>query len=197
LHRPQWEVDVRRSVSQPLAVLPSQSLKPGLHVRPQRPAAHVGIELGPDGQRMPHDPQFIGSELVVVSHPSDAFVLQSPKPVSHAATPHAPAAHRGVALVGSHTLLQRPQCVVSVAVVMHRPAQHEVPLAQAMPHMPQFIPSLCVSMQRPLQHDWPPGQPAEPRHAMPAPSDASPTSETSGAGTSGAPTSPGTSSGVP
>jgi hypothetical protein len=197
LQRPQCEVEVRRSVSQPLVVLPSQSLKPGLHASPQRPIAHVGMEFGPDGQRIPHDPQFTGSALVLVSHPSAAFVLQSPKPVSHAATPHAPEAQRGVALVGSHTLLQRPQCVVSDDVVTQRPPQHEVPFMQAIPHMPQFIPSLCVSVQRPLQHDWPAAQVIALEHAAPALSDASPASETSGGGTSGEASSRGTSSGGP
>lgn len=54
---PQWDTSVRRSTSQPLAALPSQSSKLGAQVMPHARAAQVAVAFGPLGQVAPHPPQ--------------------------------------------------------------------------------------------------------------------------------------------
>jgi len=58
---PQWDVEVRVSVSQPLAALPSQSPRPVMHMPPQRPAAQVATPPVDGAQRVAQAPQWLGS----------------------------------------------------------------------------------------------------------------------------------------
>jgi hypothetical protein len=54
-------IAVSSEVSQPLAALPSQSPKPGLHVKPHTPLLHVAMAFAGTGQAFPQRPQLRGS----------------------------------------------------------------------------------------------------------------------------------------
>jgi hypothetical protein len=62
-----------------------------------------------------HVPQWFGSLLSGASQPSEATVLQSPKPGVQVATVQLPAVHAAVALGSEHMLVQVPQCRASLA----------------------------------------------------------------------------------
>jgi hypothetical protein len=57
---PQFKA-VSRGVSQPFMGLPSQSPKPGLHVKPHTPLLHVAVAFAGTGQAFPQRPQLRGS----------------------------------------------------------------------------------------------------------------------------------------
>jgi hypothetical protein len=107
-----------------------QSAKPALQVTRQEPPAQAAEALGPATQALPQRPQCIEDAVRSTSQPLAALASQSPKPVLHAITPQAPAAHDGVAWGTEH----------------------------ARPHMPQLAGSSDVRRHRPEQHDWPDGQ---------------------------------------
>jgi hypothetical protein len=104
MQRPQCTVLVLRLVSQPFAALPSQSPKPGLHESPQRPAAHEGAALAPEGQTMPHVPQL--AALVARSTQLDPQRVSEPQPLTQ--RPMAES-HTGFAPV--HATPQAPQFI--------------------------------------------------------------------------------------
>ncbi len=89
------------------------------------PAKHAGPQL-PAVQTPPeHDvaqvPQWALVVLRLVSQPSDAMPLQSPKPALQV-KPHVPEEHVGVALAGvGHTLPQMPQLVRDVLRLVSQP----------------------------------------------------------------------------
>jgi hypothetical protein len=122
-HTPQLAVDVRVSASHPLAAFMSQSPKPVLQARPQRPAAHVADAFAPLAQAVPQELQLRASVLSATSQPLAGFVSQSPKP-------------------GLQVYPQRPVAHVRVALIT---AGH------ALPHAPQSVTSFCVSVQVLLQ----------------------------------------------
>ncbi|MFO0624722.1 MAG: hypothetical protein U0325_03830 [Polyangiales bacterium] len=66
------------STSHPFSAMPSQSAKPGLQVKPRRPAVHVGAALARVGQAIPQPPQWAGSVKVLTSQPLRAMRSQSP-----------------------------------------------------------------------------------------------------------------------
>jgi hypothetical protein len=113
---PQWAVLLLVLVSQPLAVLPSQSPKPGLHVSPQTPPVQVGVPLVAT-HRLLHEPQVRGDERLA-SQPLEGFMSQSAKPRLQANT-QAPAAQALVALAALQRLLQRPQWSMETLVSTH------------------------------------------------------------------------------
>src|SRR5581483_4391528 len=148
--------------SQPLAALWSQSRKPALQV----PIPHVllvqtAVALG-GAQVAPHAPQLATLVVVLVSQPSEATPLQSPKPVAHRRTVHPPPEQPLVAtLASAQAWLHVPQLAGSIAVlaqycvepepqavkgdaqvVVHAPAEHTCPAGQAIPHAPQLALSL-------------------------------------------------------
>ena len=91
--RPQFVMDAVRSVSQPLASLPSQFPEPALHAASTHaPATHDGDAWAKPHAR-PHEPQLDVFEASVTSHPSAGSPLQSAKPALHRATAQAPAVH--------------------------------------------------------------------------------------------------------
>ncbi len=111
LHVPQLPTSVRRSVSQPLAALPSQLPKPALQVpSAHTPPAHVAVALG-KLQRLPHAPQLFVSVRTLASHPLVTFESQLAKPVLHEAMPQVAPAQRGVPLVVVQVVPQAPQFV--------------------------------------------------------------------------------------
>jgi hypothetical protein len=96
-HAPQCMGSLPMSASQPLARMPSQLPKLGLHEMPQAPATHVGVLLGYEAQIVPHMLQLVGLVLTLVSQPLPSMVSQLPKPALHE-TPQAPAVHVAVPL---------------------------------------------------------------------------------------------------
>jgi hypothetical protein len=149
-------------VSHPSAAVELQSPKFALQVNPQTPEAHVAAPLAGVGHTLLHRPQFATLVLSPSSHPSEAVVLQSPKPVLHTATPQRPATQKGVAFGSEHAIPHPPQLAGSLLVLVHapeqlvRPAPHEAaqvpppqicPEAHARPHIPQ----LALSVWRLLQ----------------------------------------------
>ncbi len=67
--------------------------------------SHTG--MAPE-QARPHIPQLV-AVFTIVSQPLDAIESQSPKPITHEPTAHAPATQAAIALLTEHALLQRPQ----------------------------------------------------------------------------------------
>jgi hypothetical protein len=82
LHDPQWVVDVLRSVSQPLVVLPSQLPQPDLQVIAQTPPLQLGVPFV-ELQTLPQPPQLLTFELMSSSQPLPATPSQSPQPALH------------------------------------------------------------------------------------------------------------------
>jgi len=65
-------------VSQPLAALPSQLAKLGMHApRPHVAFMHAGVAFAAGAHALPHEPQFAGSVAEVDSQPSAGVALQS------------------------------------------------------------------------------------------------------------------------
>ena len=122
-HAPQCAAVDERSTSQPLAGSPSQSPKPGRHVKPHALIAQTGSALGTAGHAIPHAPQCAAVTRTSVSQPFEASPSQSPKPPAQSPTPHAPMRHAGVALGGT---------------------------GQVRPHAPQFETSFEVDVSHPL-----------------------------------------------
>ena len=172
--RPQWAVATRRSASQPLVALPSQSAKPvAQRAMSQRPAAQAPVALA-GAQRAPHVPQCARSLARVTSQPLVALPSQSPspeaqvvaqRPWTHAAiapgpaaqtVPHAPQFARSATVSRSQPLLGSPSQSRNVPVhcaTAQRPAaQVAVALARAQraPQRPQWAGSLAVSTSQPL-----------------------------------------------
>lgn len=84
-HAPQCARVTRVSTSQPLFASPSQSAKPGLQVKPQLPAAHVGMAFAAVGHGTQRVPQ------VATAASSAQAIPQAWYPVLHA-MPQLPAA---------------------------------------------------------------------------------------------------------
>lgn len=99
-HTPQWFASVCVSTSHPLEARPSQLSRPVVHVKPQEPSVHNGVEPGYVEQVRSHAPQFITSRLRSV-HP----LPQSVSPVAQTGV-QAPAEHTSP---GGHIRLQPPQ----------------------------------------------------------------------------------------
>jgi len=163
-----------------------------------RSAAHVSTQLPnehicPEGQALPHAPQFAGSLSSETQDP--------PQVTCPAGQAHWPPRH---VVPPAHDLPQAPQFAASLPVsthapphderpdpqtIVHVPALHTRPVAHAFPHAPQFRRSLARATQTPLQAvsfagqtHVPPLQIVPPLHGTPQapqPSQA----EASGAGT--------------
>src|SRR4051812_22033672 len=108
-HMPQLFGSAPVFFSQPLATMPSQSWKPGLHV----PTAHMpftqaGVPLA-IMHLVPQPPQLFGSFCVLISQPSAGCMSQSLKPGLHMPIAHMPLLHAGVALGVTQTWPQLPQ----------------------------------------------------------------------------------------
>ena len=84
-HIPQWAAVVERSVSQPLAGFMSQSPKPAVHVRAQRPETHAEVALGRAPQALPQAPQCAESAFGSMHAPSQ----RSGRSLGHVSLVHA------------------------------------------------------------------------------------------------------------
>jgi hypothetical protein len=106
---PQLSLDVRKSVSQPLAGLPSQSPKFGEQTKPHPPAEQTRVALVRLGQAVWQVPQWSTETRRSVSQPLVELPSQSPKPALHLSTVHAPAVHAAAALGNEHAPPHAPQ----------------------------------------------------------------------------------------
>jgi hypothetical protein len=108
-HEPQLRASTARSTSQPSVGVALQSARPVRHAASsQRLAMHAGTPPGVT-QRIPQTPQCSTTLWVLTSHPVEASMSQSAKPVSQAEIPQRPMAHAPVACVGEQGLPQAPQ----------------------------------------------------------------------------------------
>jgi hypothetical protein len=162
---------VLRSVSQPFALLPSQSPVPGLQPeQPHVPDVQVGVPLG-QLQTVVHTPQWSTLEAVLVSQPLPGLPSQFPHPAEHVGV-QTPDTQEVEPLALVHAPPQPPQFVVVVSGVshpftalpsqlpkpvahtgVHFPATHEVvplELTHAIPHDPQLAASVCVLVSHPF-----------------------------------------------
>jgi len=95
-----------------LVTSPSQLPKPALHTIPHTPPVHERVPPA-ELQTLPQDPQLFTSELVLISQPSPALLLQFWKPELHAIE-QAPLRQVGVPLTVLHGVEQELQCSASV-----------------------------------------------------------------------------------
>jgi hypothetical protein len=120
-HAPQCNNDVLVSVSQPLPAIMSQFPRPALQVNPQVDAAQVGAAPITGGHAFMHVPQCETDVRVSTSHPSEAFALQSPKPVLQV-NPQVPALQVVAALAAPAQVRPHiPQCVVELLRLVSQP----------------------------------------------------------------------------
>jgi hypothetical protein len=113
---PQWATVLRRSVSHPLAALPSQLPKPVLHApRVHVPLVQVALALAKLHTR-PQAPQLFTSEAVARQTP-EQLVCPAGQVCPH--TPPVQLAPPPVA--GVQTFRQRPQLAVSVWMLVSQP----------------------------------------------------------------------------
>src|SRR5262245_28825815 len=120
---PQFFMSPLTLVSQPLASMPSQFLKPGLQeASPHIPTMQPGIPLGTE-QRLPHMPQLPTSLPTPISHPSAGLPLQSSKPGVHGPILQTPAPQDAAALAKAHTLPQAPHAFTSLFLCTQLEAQ--------------------------------------------------------------------------
>jgi hypothetical protein len=172
-HAPQLDGVIARLVSQPLAALPSQSPKPGLHrATAQVPTLQLAVALAREHAR-PQAPQLVTLVSVLVSQPLAALPSQSPKPRPQVISQR-PAAQRGVPFWLEQSAPHAPQCATLDASATSQPlaalpsqspkpalheatrhapaAQAPTPLAgaQARLHAPQCVDELAVFTSQPL-----------------------------------------------
>jgi hypothetical protein len=84
-------------ISQPFAIIPSQSAYPTLQAEiPHFPLAQSGVEFGRE-QTTPHAPQLFTFDVVFISQPSAARLLQLANPAKQKEIVHAPAVQAAVA----------------------------------------------------------------------------------------------------
>jgi hypothetical protein len=81
-----------------------------LSMGPTNWCGDVQFFASPLPQRQPHAPQFIGSELRSVSHPSLVTLVQCQKPIVHISTAQMPSWHLAVAFGRLHGL-QSPRAL--------------------------------------------------------------------------------------
>ncbi len=150
-HIPHCPAVLRRSTSQPLAGLLSQSPKPAEHIAiTQRPAEQAAVALG-STQALPHIPQELAVVFSEVSHPLAGEPSQSPKPALHS-KPQRLVAQVGRAFAGAwHALPQPPQWATEVTRSAHCPVQFVCPAGQfdMHPPLPQTRPAVQGLPQRP------------------------------------------------
>jgi len=161
LHALQCRGFVLRFVSQPFALLPSQSPKPSAHA-PVYVHALVAQLIVPTtlatavAQFVPHAPQFA---VAVVRSTSQPFVRlslsQSPKPLSHDPL-QLPPLHVGEAMCElEHAMLQPPQWLACVFVLISQPFDRLLPsqsAKSASQEAPSQLPPLHASEMLLAEH---------------------------------------------
>ncbi len=114
-HDPQLATEVRKSASQPLAVLPSQLPKPALQLAiTQAPATHDGVAFASKHAAL-QAPQLATDVLRSVSHPFAVFPSQSPRPGMQVVGRQTPIRHAAPEPGNEHDVAHVPQCATSVS----------------------------------------------------------------------------------
>jgi hypothetical protein len=141
---PQLFTSVVVVVSQPFAVLPSQSPLPAAHIdTPHVLFTQAGVPPC-GGQTVPHMAQLLTFDVVLISQPLATLVSQLAKPTLHEIV-HIPLMHPGVPLFVLHPAPQDPQC----CVLVFRFVSH--PLAATPSQSPN--PALHIAIvQPPFEH---------------------------------------------
>ncbi len=121
-HAPHAVTVLRRSVSQPLAAIPSQLPKPALQAMPHAPIAQVGVALARAGQAFPHAPQFETLAVRSVSQPLPTIMSQSPRPLMQPAMRHTEASQVAVPPEAVHMRAHAPQFEALVRVSTSQPS---------------------------------------------------------------------------
>jgi hypothetical protein len=143
----------------------------------QAEETHLGVALASVHGRL-HPPQLAVLLVVLTSHPSLTVLLQSAKPVLHAAMVQLPPAQPGDALASEQALVHEPQCaasfsrltshpfdatvsqlakfVLQVATAHTDPEQVDVALARlhALPQPPQLAALVVVFTSQPSLGVW-------------------------------------------
>jgi hypothetical protein len=121
LHVPQLRESAAVFVSQPFGVMPSQLVKPALHIPiAHAPPTHASTALG-KLQTFPQAPQCDTFVFVFVSQPLAGILSQLPNVPSHVPIAQAPATQDSVALASEHGELQAPQCITFVCTFVSQP----------------------------------------------------------------------------
>ena len=136
---PQLEALVVVFVSQPFATLLSQFPYPTLHAIPHFPPVQLAVPLLVL-HAAEQAPQFVALVLVFVSQPFATLLSQFPYPALHA-IPHCPPLQLAVPFVPLQAVLQAPQFVALVLVLISQPlaallSQFSNPTLHAIPHCP-------------------------------------------------------------
>jgi hypothetical protein len=121
-HAPQWSVAVRRSVSQPLTAMPSQSPKfVAQVVTEQVEALQAAVAVLGSMHARPQPPQCDAELRVSTSHPLAVLPSQSAKPAVQVSA-QAPRAHTATALGAPlHARPHAPQWVTVMRVSVSQP----------------------------------------------------------------------------
>src|SRR5690606_24863457 len=107
--------------SQPFAVLPPQSAKPGLQAAiAQPPAEQAPTALG-SVQALPQPPQWLALVSRLVSQPFASWPSQFPKPALQVEMAHAPPAQAGVPFCTEQALPQPPQLPTEESRLVSQP----------------------------------------------------------------------------
>jgi hypothetical protein len=164
--KPQLLASEARLVSHPSAGLLLQFANPGS----QAPTLHTEAVQAPKpwataGQTLPHAPQLLRSEVVLVSHPFEGLPSQLPKPAVQVAWPHTPPMQAAEVLAPEgQVMVQPPQLAGSLWRSTQAPPQRVWPLTgqahwpltqawaagQATPQLPQLKGSAVTCASQPL-----------------------------------------------
>lgn len=164
--RPQWESEVPKLLSHPLAAEPSQLPIPALHAKPHAPPSQLGVALLGVGHRLLQLPQCATSLCGLWHEPAQKtfgelqMLAQLPPehtvPTGHA-TPQAPQCAELVASAASQPLLAIPSQLPKPDE--HAPSPHPAPVQVALPlggvghaasHVPQWATDEARLVSQPL-----------------------------------------------
>jgi len=124
-HAPQLPTLTSVFISQPSTGIPLQSAYVGAHVDPHTPWAQTATPLGMAAQALAHEPQWLGSNAVLVHVPLQLTVFGG-----HASW-HWPVTHASPA---PQVIPQAPQFAASLCVSTQASAHFVVPPKQERPH---------------------------------------------------------------
>jgi len=133
---PQFEASMSVSISQPLALLPSQLAQPTLQASPQIPVLQTAVALAPPAQVRAHWPQFATSAVSEVSQPSALMPLQFPKRPTQVRLQVLPPQLETAWAPVEQEVPQAPQLPGSKVVLVQVPVQSVRPAWQLSRHRP-------------------------------------------------------------
>ncbi len=140
-----------------------QRWKPGLHVYPQPPPLHVGVEFAGALQVVPHAPQLDGSVWMSTQDMPQRVGVAPPQPLVQVNDEPLPE-HTGV--LPPQTVPHIPQELALDRSVSHpfaaEPSQLAHPASHAIPHeTPSHVADACAALAQAVQDDVPHEETAE------------------------------------